>query len=122
MEYMKACTVYLHTCDREGFGNTVVEAMFSGLPVVTTDCGGPVDIIEKDKYGICFGSGREASAAQTGAQAVARILTGECVFEGLREKALTYTVEASSQKLMCFFVGGEEDDSQKNTGSCTVAG
>lgn len=122
MEYMKACTVYLHTCDREGFGNAVVEAMFAGLPVVTTDCGGPVDIIEKDKYGICFGGGRVASAAQAGAQAIARILKGECSFEGLREKALQYTVEASSQKLMGFFVGGEKDDSQKNTGSCTVAG
>lgn len=121
MEYMKACTVYLHTCDREGFGNTVVEAMFSGLPVVTTDCGGPVDIIEKDKYGICFGGGRDSSAAERGAQAVSRILTGECVFEGLQEKALTYTVEASSQKLMCFFVGGEKDDSKKSPRNRVVA-
>ena len=121
MEYMRGCAVYLHTCDKEGFGNTVVEAMFAGLPVVTTDCGGPVDIIEKDKYGICFGGGRVASAAQAGAQAIARILKGECSFEGLREKALQYTVEASSQKLMGFFVGGEKDDSQKNTRTDTLA-
>lgn len=41
--YRKA-TVYVHTCSREPFGLSVLEAMGSGLPVIVPDSGGAAEV------------------------------------------------------------------------------
>lgn len=110
IDYMQGCTVYLHTCDREGFGNTVVEALYVGIPVVTTDCGGPVDIIEENTYGISFGNGRDAQAAERGAEAIIAILDKKQTFVNLRERALLYSVDSVAPKLLKFMMGERSDD------------
>lgn len=38
--------------ERESFSLTLLEAMALNTPVITTDCGGPTDIIDHGKYGI----------------------------------------------------------------------
>lgn len=38
--------------ERESFSLTILEAMSLKTPVITTDCGGPGDIIERGKYGV----------------------------------------------------------------------
>ncbi|WP_297668732.1 glycosyltransferase [Thomasclavelia sp.] len=101
--YMRKCTIYLHTCDREGFGNTVVEAMYADLPIVTTDCGGPVDIIENGKYGICIGNGRSTDSIKSGSKAIRAILNKEVGFVDIQKKALHYTVDSVASDLLTFF-------------------
>ena len=100
--YMKKCSIYLHTCDKEGFGNTVVEALYANLPVVTTDCGGPVEIIEKGKYGICFGNGRTSKSVDLGAKAIIDILDGKKIYSNLQSRALQYSVDSVSNRLKQF--------------------
>lgn len=100
IRYMSDGDIYLHTCDREGFGNTVVEAMYVGLPVVTTDCGGPVDLIEQDRYGKCFGNGRCADATKNGADAILDVLARHEQFTGLRNKAMQYEATTVSKVLL----------------------
>lgn len=44
-EIMGATDVFCLTSTSESFGNVLVEAMAAGVPCVSTDCGGPADII-----------------------------------------------------------------------------
>ncbi|MBK8699530.1 MAG: glycosyltransferase family 1 protein [Saprospiraceae bacterium] len=44
--------VFLFPSDTETYGNVVVEAMASGLPVVAADAGGPSDLVDQHKTGI----------------------------------------------------------------------
>lgn len=46
--------IFLLTSHYEGFGRVVLEAMLSGLPVVSTRCVGPEDLIEDGKTGFLF--------------------------------------------------------------------
>jgi glycosyltransferase involved in cell wall biosynthesis len=50
--YMNRSDYLLCTSYAEGFGNVVVEAIICGLPVLTTDCGGPRDIFGAEQCGI----------------------------------------------------------------------
>jgi glycosyltransferase involved in cell wall biosynthesis len=47
-EIMRSHSVYCMPSHGEPFGMTLLEAMASGVPVVTTDCGGPPHILHRD--------------------------------------------------------------------------
>lgn len=43
--YMKHSNVLLLSSDSESFGNVIVESMICGIPVISSDCGGPREIL-----------------------------------------------------------------------------
>lgn len=49
---------------KEGFGLTVAEAMIAKLPVLVSDSGGPIEIIEHGKLGFSFVTGSVDSCAE----------------------------------------------------------
>lgn len=54
--FMNCFDLLLHcTLDREGFGNVVLEAILNKIPVISTDCGGPSEIIENNINGMILG-------------------------------------------------------------------
>jgi glycosyltransferase involved in cell wall biosynthesis len=54
---LKDFDIFVQPSNREGFGLTVVEAMAAKLPVLISDVEGPMEIIEKGKYGFYFKAG-----------------------------------------------------------------
>lgn len=50
--YMKNCDLFVCPSRAEGFGLVLVEAMFLSLPVMSTDCAGPREILDGGKYGL----------------------------------------------------------------------
>jgi glycosyltransferase involved in cell wall biosynthesis len=49
--YFEQAKCFALTSREESFGNVVVEALAYGLPVVSTKCGGPEEILEYGRYG-----------------------------------------------------------------------
>ncbi len=50
--YYAASDVYLHTCQNESFGLSVLEASAAGLPVIAVNEGGPREIVAHDVTGL----------------------------------------------------------------------
>lgn len=51
INYFKYADIYVCSSLSEGFGNVIIEAMMSKIKVVSTDCGGPTEILENGKWG-----------------------------------------------------------------------
>ncbi|MCB1820445.1 MAG: glycosyltransferase [Candidatus Competibacteraceae bacterium] len=51
--YLRCADVFIHTCQFEGFGYTLLEALTCGAAVVSTDCPyGPREILGDSEYGL----------------------------------------------------------------------
>lgn len=50
--YMKRADWFLCPSSRESFALTLLESITIGTPIITTDCGGPEDVIMRGKYGV----------------------------------------------------------------------
>lgn len=94
--YLKACDIFIRPSRSEGMGNSLVEAMAAGLPVIATQEGGIADFL--------FDAKRNPERGTTGwavdpdspeqiARAVERILADPDATRAVTERAFTMTEE-----------------------------
>jgi glycosyltransferase involved in cell wall biosynthesis len=93
-KYLRRAQVFVHTCQFEGFGNTMLEALASGTTVIATDCPyGPREILNDD-YGILV----SMNDVQELALAIMQILSNETLrlqlIERGMKRAKSFTIEA----------------------------
>lgn len=56
-EYVSLATALILTSDEDGFGLVLVEALGRGIPVISSDCDGPKDIVKEGENGWIFNRG-----------------------------------------------------------------
>jgi glycosyltransferase involved in cell wall biosynthesis len=55
---MRSADIYIHTCQLEGFGYPMLEAMACGRPVIATDCPhGPREVLAQGRAGVLVSPG-----------------------------------------------------------------
>lgn len=88
-KFMSRADVFVLSSRSETFGNVLVEAMAVGTPVVSTDCGGPSEILENGRYGKLVPVG-DASALAKG---IVSILGDSVDSQRLKERANFFSAE-----------------------------
>ncbi|MBT7600299.1 MAG: glycosyltransferase [Anaerolineae bacterium] len=51
-KYISRASIFVLPSKYEGFGKVLVEALALGIPIISTDCSGPLDILDGGKYGL----------------------------------------------------------------------
>lgn len=86
--YFPRAAAFVMSSSVEGFGNALVEAMSAGTPVVSTRCGGPVEILDGGAYGPLVPVGDE----QAMAAAIESILDRPTPPDLLKRRAAEFSV------------------------------
>lgn len=83
--------VFVFPSSTDTFGNVVLEAQASGLPVIVTDFGGPCENLIEDKTGLIV----EAGNADAMARAILRLSDHPELLQYMKLSARTYTEKRS---------------------------
>ena len=87
----------------EGFGNVLVEALFCGCPVVSTDCpSGPAEILEGGRHGALTPVGDDAALAR----AILDTLEQPPAAEALRARARSFCVDRVADRYLEVLLAG----------------
>jgi len=86
---MNAADGFVLSSRYEGFGRVLVEAMACGLPVISTACGGPVEILKQGEYGALVPVGNHEQLARAMVE-----LTGNNCCRASLEIAARYVKQA----------------------------
>ena len=95
--YMRAADIYIHTCQFEGFGYAMLEAMACGTPVIATDCPhGPREVLAGGRAGILVPPGNAALLAD----GISRLLRDQNLRRLLVQAGLRRANELSIRKMV----------------------
>ncbi|PGO26567.1 glycosyl transferase [Bacillus cereus] len=98
--YLKQSSLFVLSSLYEGFGNVLVEALFAGIPIVSTDCpSGPSEILNNGEFGTLVPIGN----ADELARAMIKQLDQENNMKSLQSRAYEFTVQRALEKYMSLF-------------------
>jgi glycosyltransferase involved in cell wall biosynthesis len=88
--------IFVSASHEEGFSNSILEAMASGLPVVATRVGGSAEQIENEKSGLLIPARRPAALAE----ALSKLIDNHELADSLGQEARRRTAEYFSLESM----------------------
>ncbi len=88
-KYFSACDIFVRPSRSEGFGNSFIEAMAAGLPVIATSVGGITDFLKDGETGVFC----EPENPQSVAEAVKRLIADPELVKKVRENGLKMVTE-----------------------------
>ena len=90
LAFMSRARLFVFSSRWEGLGNVLIEAMWCGCPVVSTDCvAGPREILEDGRWGELVAVGDDQALAQ----AIERALAQDPDREALRRRASFFSID-----------------------------
>lgn len=93
--YMKNADLFVLTSFREGFALVIPEAMACGLPVLSTSCTGPTEILKNDEYGILVDNSSEGVY-----EGIKKILDNKECLNHYREKSQERYLDFDENKIV----------------------
>ena len=89
-KYIKEGDLFVCSSRNEGFSLVIAEAMILGLPIISTNCSGPNELLNFGEYGFMVENNEDA------------------LYEGLKEilkdkKKLEYYIEKSKERVNFFY-------------------
>lgn len=95
--------VFVHTGNNETFGQTLQEAMASGVPVVAPASGGPIDIVDHGITGLLFHPDRQESLEKSVKSLVASASDRQNMGQAGLAKVLPRSWEAVCDQLIQYY-------------------
>ena len=95
--FMRAADIYIHTCEFEGFGYAMLEALACGTPVIATDCPhGPREVLADGESGVLVPPNDAAALAA----AIVALLCDPARYAHLKTVGLRRSEELSVAKMV----------------------
>ena len=95
--FLRRAEVFIHTCQFEGFGYAVLEALACGVAVVATDCPyGPREILGNNEYGVLTPPNDPAALAS----AILQLLADPPARHALAERGLQRAHQLSIERMV----------------------
>jgi glycosyltransferase involved in cell wall biosynthesis len=86
LRYYQAAELFVMSSVQEGLGISMLEAIACGLPVVTTDCGGPSGVVVEGQTGLIVPN----NDAEALAEGILRLLADSDALEALRARCVEF--------------------------------
>jgi glycosyltransferase involved in cell wall biosynthesis len=102
---LRSAHLYVLASISEAFGNALVEAMAAGLPVIATDCEGPLAILQDHDNGLIVPKGEVDALAH----AMRKVLTDDALRNQLSRRALQSVERFYPDNIMPLWEAAIED-------------
>jgi glycosyltransferase involved in cell wall biosynthesis len=103
--YLKHSRLLVLSSKQEAFGNVIIEALSCGVPVVSTNCGGPQEILDHERYGLLV----PVQDPEALAQAILEALAAPFDREALISRGKLFSVSAAAQAYHDLILSLEKD-------------
>lgn len=100
--YMSRASLFVLSSNSEGFGNVIVEALACGCPVISTDSGGPREILQDGKWGRLVPVNDEEALAE----AMSESLSETHDPSQLRKRAVDFSVDEAVDEYLEVLIPG----------------